>query len=177
LLEWGAVVLVALLAALGIRQWVFQPFWIPSGSMENTLDIGDRVLVNKLSYHLHPIHRGDVIVFSLPRSWNLGASVKDLIKRVIAVPGDTVYIHDCSVWVNDKKLNEPYTEGRCTEPATAVLDPTGSGRFTVPAKELFVMGDNRTGSSDSRFNGYVPESDVVGRAFVLIWPVGRWRWL
>lgn len=177
LIEWVVVIVVALVVALGIRQFVFQPFWIPSGSMEDTLGIGDRVLVNKAAYRFHGIRHGDVVVFEQPDSWPLAESVKDLIKRVIAIPGDEVFIHDCSVWLNGGKLIEPYTDGKCTEPAEAVLDPDGDGRFVVPDKMLFVMGDNRTGSTDGRFNGFVPTSDVVGRAFVVIWPRKHWGWL
>lgn len=175
--EWIAVIAVALVVALGIRQFLLQPFWIPSGSMEDTLDIGDRVLVNKAAYHFHGIRRGDVVVFEQPKSWPLSPDVKDLIKRVIAISGDEVEIHDCSVWLNGDKLAEPYTDGKCTEPATEVLDPDGDGKFTVPTDMLFVMGDNRTGSTDSRFNGFVPKGDVLGRAFVVIWPRSHWRWL
>lgn len=176
-IEWLVVVAVALIVALGIRQFLFQPFWIPSGSMEDTLGVGDRVLVNKASYRLHGIRRGDVVVFEQPKTWPLAPEVKDLIKRVIAIGGDEVTIRDCSVWLNGDKLIEPYTDGRCTEPATEVLDPDGDGSFQVPDGMLFVMGDNRTGSTDSRFNGFVPKDDVVGRAFVVIWPRGHWRWL
>lgn len=177
IVEWLVVIGVALVVALGIRQFVFQPFWIPSGSMEDTLDIGDRVLVNKASYRFHDIRHGDVVVFKQPSTWPLGESVKDLIKRVIALPGDEVYIHDCSVWLNGNKLVEPYTDGKCTEPAESVLDADGDGKFVVPAKMLFVMGDNRTGSTDSRYNGFVPKKDVLGRAFVVIWPRKHWGWL
>jgi len=177
LIEWLVVIVVALVVALGIRQFVFQPFWIPSGSMEDTLGIGDRVLVNKAAYRFHGIRHGDVVVFEQPESWPLAESVKDLIKRVIAIPGDEVFIHDCSVWLNGGKLIESYTDGKCTEPAEAVLDPDGDGKFVVPDKMLFVMGDNRTGSTDGRFNGFVPKSDVVGRAFVVIWPRKHWGWL
>lgn len=175
--EWLVVIAVALVVALGIRQFLLQPFWIPSGSMEDTLDVGDRVLVNKAAYRFHGIRRGDVVVFEQPKSWPLSPDVKDLIKRVIAIGGDTVAIRDCSVWLNGNKLLEPYTDGKCTEPATEVLDPDGDGTFTVPNGMLFVMGDNRTGSTDSRFNGFVPKGDVVGRAFVVIWPRSHWRWL
>jgi len=175
--EWLVVVAVALVVAIGIRQYLLQPFWIPSGSMEDTLSVGDRVLVNKAAYRFHDIRRGDVVVFEQPKAWPLAPEVKDLIKRVIAIEGDEVTIRDCSVWLNGGKLIEPYTDGKCTEPATDVLDPDGNGSFTVPADMLFVMGDNRTGSTDSRFNGFVPEDDVVGRAFVVIWPRSNWRWL
>jgi len=176
-IEWAIVIGVALLVALGIRHWVFQPFWIPSGSMEDTLVVGDRVLVNKLSYHLHDIHRGDVVVFEHPANWELDDEVKDLIKRVIGLPGDTVKIEHCNVFIDGKQLIEPYTDGQCTEPASGVVDPDGDGQFVVPDDVVFVMGDNRGGSQDSRVHGYVPEDDIVGRAFVVIWPIGNWRWL
>jgi signal peptidase I len=177
LVEWIVVIAVALLVALVIRTWVFQPFWIPSGSMEDTLDLGDRVLVNKLSYRLHDINRGDVVVFDRPEEWLLGDDVKHLIKRVVGVEGDTIRIEDCSVFVNGKKAVEPYVDGQCTTPADAVVDPDRDGEFVVPDDKIFVMGDNRGGSNDSRVNGFVGEDDVVGRAFVVIWPRGHWRWL
>jgi signal peptidase I len=175
--EWLVVVAVALVVALGIRQFLFQPFWIPSGSMEDTLNVGDRVLVNKAAYRFHEVRRGDVVVFEQPDSWPLAPDVKDLIKRVVAIEGDEVTIRDCAVWLNGGKLIEPYVDDKCTEPATDVVDPDGDGAFTVPQDMLFVMGDNRTGSTDSRFNGFVPEDDVVGRAFVVIWPRSNWSWL
>ena len=183
LLEWVVVIGVALIVAVGVRTFVFQPFWIPSESMEKTLDIGDRVLVNKLSYHLHDIHRGDVVVFDQPESWPLAADIKDLIKRVVGLPGDTVEIRDRSVFINGQRLVEKYVlcddpaTVLCTDPAETVLDPDQDGKFVVPEKMIFVMGDNRQHSSDSRFNGFVPKSDVVGRAFVVIWPHGHWGWL
>lgn len=175
--EWVAVIAVALLVALGIRQFLFQPFWIPTGSMESTLVAGDRVLVNKAAYRFHDIRRGDIVVFKRPDNWAVEQTVKDLIKRVIGIPGDNVTIRDCSVYIDGRRLVEPYVDERCTEPASEVLDPDGDGTFTVPEDVVFVMGDNRTGSSDSRVNGFVPQDDVVGRAFVLIWPLTHWRWL
>jgi signal peptidase I len=175
--EWAVVIGVALLVALAIRHWVFQPFWIPSGSMEDTLVVGDRVLVNKLSYKLHDVNRGDVVVFEHPDSWQLDDEVKDLIKRVIGLPGDTLRIEDCQVYVDDQLLVEPYVDDQCTQPAGAVVDPDGDGEFVVPDGVVFVMGDNRNGSQDSRVHGFVPEGDIVGRAFVVIWPIGNWRWL
>ncbi len=177
LLEWVIVIAVALLVALGIRQFLFQPFWIPTGSMEDTLVAGDRVLVNKAAYRFHDIRRGDVVVFKRPDNWAVEEAVKDLIKRVIGIPGDTITITDCSVYIDGRRLVEPYVDDRCTEPASEVVDPDGDGTFVVPDGVVFVMGDNRTGSSDSRVNGFVPEDDVVGRAFVLIWPLSNWRWL
>jgi len=177
LLEWGLVIAVALVVALLIRRWMFQPFWIPSGSMEDTLEVGDRVLVNKLSYHLHDFNRGDVVVFEQPDTWLLGDDIKDLIKRVIGLPGESVHIEECSVFIDGRKLVEPYTDEKCTEPPEPLVDPDGDGTVVVPDDMLFVMGDNRTGSQDSRYHGFVPQSDVVGRAFVIIWPKGNWSWL
>ena len=145
--------------------------------MTNTLEIGDRVLVNKLSYRLHDFNRGDVVVFEHPESWQLDDDVKDLIKRVIGLPGESVHIEECSVFIDGRKLVEPYTDDQCTDPAEPLVDPDGDGTFIVPDDMLFVMGDNRTGSQDSRVHGFVPESDVVGRAFVIIWPRGNWSWL
>jgi signal peptidase I len=129
---------------------------------------GDRVLVNKLSYRLHEMHRGDVVVFRRPP--NFPVRDDDLIKRVIGIPGDKVAAHDHQVFINGRELNEPYVETNCggTE---------DFGPVTVPAGHLWMMGDNRCDSSDSRVFGPIDEKLVVGRAFVLIWPPGRVHWL
>jgi signal peptidase I len=164
LLEWPVLVVVALLVAVLVRTFVLQSFYIPSGSMFDTLQINNRVVVNKLSYHLHPIHRGDVVVFNRPS--NVKISDKDLIKRVIGLPGDVMSGHDGSVYVGSRKLTEPYVKASCH--GTADFAP-----ITVPAHEMFVMGDNRCNSYDSRFFGPIPQSLVVGRAFLLIWPLSR----
>ncbi|HEX3812804.1 MAG TPA: signal peptidase I [Mycobacteriales bacterium] len=164
LLEWPVLVGMALLVALVVRTFVLQSFYIPSGSMFDTLKINNRVVVNKLSYHLHPIHRGDVVVFNRPK--NVKISDKDLIKRVIGLPGDVMSGHDGSVYVGSRRLSEPYVKASCH----------GTGDFapiTVPAHDIFVMGDNRCNSYDSRFFGPIPQSLVVGRAFLLIWPLDR----
>jgi signal peptidase I len=178
--EWVIVIGVALGVALVIRTYVVAPFYIPSDSMFDTLHVDDRILVNKLSYRLHDVNRGDVVVFRKPEGVNFGDdAVEDLIKRVIGLPGDTLEFRDCSVFVNARRLDEPYTDGSCTEPPNAKVDPEGDGLVVVPDGTYFVMGDNRRPgqSFDSRFWGTVEERLIVGRAFVIIWPNGRWGWL
>jgi len=159
------VVVAAVLTALVLRTVVVEAFSIPSASMERTLLIGDRVLVNKLSYRLHDVHRGDVVVFKRPPGEGT-AAIKDLIKRVIALPGETVDARDGRIHINGKVLEEPYLE----RGTTTVM----AGAEVVPPGRLWVMGDNRGNSKDSRFFKSIPESSIVGRAFVRIWPPARW---
>lgn len=174
--EWSLVLAAALLVVLLLRTFLVQSFYIPSPSMEPTLKKNDRVLVNKLSYKLHAVHRGDVVVFSKPDcqqtpAWaSCGATSadKDLIKRVIGLPGDTLSLRNGHVLVDGHRLKEPYTHGTqtykiCAFPST----------YTIPAKQVFVMGDSRQNSTDSRCFGPIPDSKIVGRAFVRIWPPGR----
>jgi signal peptidase I len=168
-LEWPFLIVFALLSAYLIRAYVVQTFYIPSESMTETLLVGDRVLVNKVSYHMHDVHRGDVIVFRKPP--RLVADEDDLIKRVVALPGETVEGRGGKIYVNDAPLTEPYVEPACAV-ATSDFAPV-----TVPAGDLWVMGDNRCNSSDSRVFGPIEEKDVVGRAFVLVWPLGRFSGL
>ena len=162
-LEWAVVLVGAVLVALVLRASLFQAFWIPSESMETTLLTNDRVLVNKVSYRLHDIHRGDIVVFERPDQ-DPGA-IRDLIKRVIALPGETVEASEGSVYINGQRLDEPYLD---PDVVTEDFPPT-----IVPEGEIFVMGDNRSNSQDSRWFGTVSEERVVGRAFVLFWPIGR----
>lgn len=165
-IEWGLVIGGALLVALIIRATLFQAFWIPTGSMEPTLHEGDRVLVNKLSYRLHDVNRGDIVVFERPDEGQASAAeddVRDLIKRVIALPGETVEARDGVVYVDGQRLDEPYLpEGTVTD-----MDQT----YTVPEGHVFVMGDNRGNSHDSRAFGAIDEDTIVGRAFVRIYPL------
>ena len=162
-LEWAVVLVGAVLVALLLRASLFQAFWIPSESMETTLLTNDRVLVNKVSYRLHDIHRGDIVVFARPE--DDPGEIRDLIKRVIALPGERVEATDGSVYINGQRLVEPYLDPGVT---TDDFPPT-----IVPEGEIFVMGDNRENSQDSRWFGTVSEERVVGRAFVLFWPLGR----
>ena len=198
--ELPILVAVALLLAVIIKTFALQAFWIPSGSMENTLEINDRVLVNKIVYHTRPIHRGDIVVFNGDGSWDPGtipvagnifqqfgsgfASMFGfghpgdiLIKRVIGIPGDHVACCDAQGRVTVNGV--PLTEGSYLYPGSA----PSLARFniTVPPGRLWVMGDNRYYSDDSRDHmgdpggGTIPESAVIGRAFIIIWPPSRWR--
>jgi len=198
--EFPILVAVALLLAVVIKTYAVQAFFIPSGSMENTLEINDRVLVNKLVYDVRGIHRGDIVVFNGDGSWDPGTAPRDtnfvvkfgqgfasmfgfghpgdiLIKRVIGLPGDKVACCDAQgrVTVNGVAL----TERSYLYPG----DTPSEIRFNivVPPGRLWVMGDHRLISDDSRNHlgtpggGTIPENAVIGRAFVIIWPISRWR--
>lgn len=159
---------IAFVLAFFIRTFVVQGFWIPSGSMEPNLHIGDRLLAYKLFYGLDDVGRGDVIVFRYPLN-----TKKDFIKRVIGLPGDTVRIENKRVYVNNEILSEPYVIHTDTRLAGYPRDQYGPVK--VPPDSLFVMGDNRDFSADSRYWGFVPEQNLIGEAFVIYWPVWRIR--
>ncbi len=162
LAEWAVILLGALLVAFVVKTFLLQAFYIPSGSMEPTLEIQDRVLVNKLSYDLHDVNRGDIVVFRSPPGEE-GSTVKDLIKRVIALPGETIEARDGKVLIDGRTLEEPYLrDGVVTGP----IEPK-----QVPPGQVWVMGDNRNNSKDSRFFGPIDEDLIVGRAFVRVWPI------
>ena len=171
-IEWVAVIVGALVVALVVKTFLFQAFYIPSASMEPTLQEGDRVLVNKVSYDLHDVNRGDVIVFELD-SEDVGADgIKDLIKRVIGLPGDVIETRDGIVYINDEALEEPYLDdGMITGDPDNARNPVIE-RQTVPDGHVFVLGDNRANSQDSRYpnRGPIPIDTIVGRAFVVVWP-------
>ena len=165
-IEWGLVIGGALLVALIIRATLFQAFWIPTGSMEPTLQEGDRVLVNKLSYRLHDVNRGDIVVFARPDEGTPVAAednVRDLIKRVVGLPGETIEARDGVVYIDGQRLEEPYLPDATV---TNDLPPT-----SVPEGHVFVMGDNRGNSHDSRAFGPIDDDTIVGRAFVRIYPL------
>jgi len=193
-LEWLAVIVSALVVALLIKALVLQAFWIPSESMETTVNKGDRILVNKVSYRLHDVRRGDLVVFE--KLEGTPGNTKDLIKRAIALPGETIEIRsDGRIWIwgagetpdDAQLLEEPYLD-----PQNAILSapsasdslttdvwdekctnqPRTPGRCTLDDSSYFMMGDNRQRSSDSRFFGPVDDENVVGRAFLRIWPLG-----
>jgi signal peptidase I len=167
--EWVVIIAVALLAALVIKTFLLQAFYIPSESMTPTLKVRDRVLVNKLSYHMHAVHRGDIVVFERPPGEGLGeVQIKDLIKRVVGLPGQTVEGRDGRVWVDGRELQEPYVHGAITTPFPATkLSP----------HHYWVMGDNRINSRDSRFFGAIDRDLIVGRAFVRVWPLSALSFL
>jgi signal peptidase I len=188
--ETATLVILAVLLAVVFKTFLVQAFFIPSGSMEPTLDISDRVLVEKVSYRFGDIQRGDIVVFvhnepGLPSSepsnpvarfvTSLGQAIglappseRDFIKRVVGTPGDTINCSGGKLYRNGHALSEPYlAQGTTTE----------CSRQTVQPGKIFVMGDNRNNSQDSRVFGPVDQKVVVGRAFVRIWPFGRTGWL
>jgi signal peptidase I len=162
--EWVVILVGALLVALVVKTFLLQAFYIPSGSMEPTLMIGDRVLVNKVSYDFHDVRRGDIVVFRTPPGED-NATIKDLIKRVIGLPGDTVEGHDGRVYINGNPLKEPYLPAGTTT-SSFPAEKIGAGR-------LWVMGDNRSNSKDSRYFHTISTNLVVGRAFVKVWPLSQ----
>jgi signal peptidase I len=198
-IELPILLVFALVLALVIKTFVVQAFFIPSSSMENTLDIGDKVLVNKMVYDFRSIHRGDIVVFNgegswdpvtsqtappLERLWNAiiglfgtAPGVHDYIKRVIGLPGDHVACCDAKgrITVNGVPLNEKSYLYPGNAPSMVRFN------VTVPPGRLWVMGDHRNVSYDSRGhqadpgNGTIPENKVVGRAFVIVAPISRWR--
>ena len=177
--DWVIVLVVALVVALGIRTYVLQQFYISGPSMETTLYQPNRVLVNKLSYRLHDVNRGDVVVFDRVTSNGESIQHDDLIKRVIGLPGEKISISKCVVYVNKVALKEPYLDSRDTEQEdlNERCRQPDMAELVVPAKQVFVLGDNRPQSMDSRMFGSVDKNRIVGRAFVVLWPLSRWRWL
>ena len=172
-LEWVAVIGGAVLIAVVIRTFVLQTFWIPSPSMSPTLVRNDRVLVNKLAYKVHDVNRGDVVVFERPPTEE-PSDIKDLIKRVIGLPGDRISIRDGKVYVAGQELEEPYVHGLQTVldscPTTYVPGIGTEQGYEVPQGKLLVLGDNRINSHDGRCFGPIDEDLVVGRAFFIMWP-------
>ena len=163
-LELIIIAVVALGLAFLITNFVAQPYEIPSGSMEKTIDIGDRIFSEKVSYNFGKPTRGDIVTFR-----DVDNPSRVLIKRVIATGGQTVDLRDGLVYVDGVALDEPYTQGK---PSTA-LNSDITYPYTVPQDCIWVMGDNRTNSSDSRAFGAVPLSNLTGRAFFRYWPLDR----
>jgi signal peptidase I len=175
IIEWVVVIGGALVVALLIKAFLVQAFYIPSESMVPTLEVGDRVLVNKLSYRLHEVNRGDLVVFERPEGES-DQSVKDLIKRVIGLPGDQLVIKDNAVYVNGDRLDEGYLpDGTVTKQGR--LDCVDESPCVIPEGSIWVMGDNREHSFDSRYFGPIEQNTIVGRAFLRIWPLGSFGFL
>jgi signal peptidase I len=173
--EWGPVLFAAIVIALFVRLVLVQAYHIPSASMVPTLETGDRVVVNRLSYQFGEIERGQVVVFSKPQGTD---GENDLIKRVIGLPGETIRFVDNQVYINGLRVEEPYlaepdsTRPRLTIPGCAQVTPA-SDTCVIPEGHIFMMGDNRLGSSDSRVFGPIEIDSVVGRAFMRVWPLNN----
>jgi signal peptidase I len=171
-IEYVVLAVVAIAVALLIQQYLVKPYRIPSASMEDTLLIGDRVLVDRISWRFSDPGRGDIVVFHPPFDGPV------LIKRIIGLPGDTISLSDGAVYINGKPLDEPYVRringvAEPSEPFSNGLPWALQAPFKVPADSYFVMGDNRTDSGDSREFGPVKRGQFVGRAFARYWPPGR----
>jgi signal peptidase I len=177
--EWLIVLVVALVIAITVRTLILQQFYISGPSMETTMFQDNRVLVSKLSYRLREIHRGDVVVFDRVTVNGEVVQHDDLIKRVIGLSGETISIKDCQVFIDGKLLPEPYLNNygqawsslidRCRMPVMV--------ETLIPEDHLFMMGDNRSQSFDSRMFGSIEQNLVVGRAFVIIWPFREVKFL
>ncbi len=167
--EWGEPFVIAVVLAVLIRTFLMGPYKIPTGSMEPTLMVGDRIFVEKLSYRFHEPKRGDVVVFKYPLDLK-----KDFVKRLIAFGGEDVEIRDGNIYVNGKKLDQPDTfQGRYYYNRNDWDYGKEGNHYKVPPETFFVLGDNSAHSSDSRNWGFVPKKDLIGRAVVVWWPVKR----
>jgi signal peptidase I len=170
---WAITLLLALSLALGARAFEFQVFSIPSSSMEPTLDVGDRILVWKAFFNWHDVHQGEIVVFTHPPLDHCpGPADTDLVKRVIALPGQTIYSAGNTVYVNGRPLPEPYLPpgdrlGR------QIPGATRQAPFHVPPGEFYVMGDNRQISCDSRYWGPIKGTSIVGEVVLLLWRGGH----
>ena len=179
--EYFESIVIAVILALFVRTWVVQAFKIPTGSMEYNLLIGDHLLVNKFIFAptplaigravlpVRPIHRGDIVVFKFPDQPD-----RDLIKRVIGLPGETVELRTKKVYIDGKPIDEPYVHF-LIPPSSDYQEVTSSdvrenyGPVTVPPDQYFVMGDNRDNSEDSRYWGFLPQNNVKGKALIIYW--------
>jgi signal peptidase I len=176
LIEWAIILVLVVGFTFVLRTFVIQTFSIPSGSMLPTLHVGDRIIVNKLSYDFHDVHRGDIVVFKRPPLESQNYS--DLVKRVVGLPGETISSVNGKIYINGKLLSVPWLPPGpqdFTGPLASDAHPQFNmpGPVKIPTGEYYVMGDNRTDSEDSRFFGPIPKSLIVGRAVAVVWPVSR----
>ena len=160
------ILVVALILALLVRAYVAEPRFIPSDSMVPTLQVGDRLVVEKISYHLHPPEFGDIVVFDPPLQLQRQGYKKDqaFIKRIIGQPGETIEIKNGKVFVNGQALQEPYI----AESPNYIMKPA-----QVSEGAFFVMGDNRNNSNDSHVWGFLPKDNIIGRAWLRFYPFDR----
>ncbi|MEO7371630.1 MAG: signal peptidase I [Ilumatobacteraceae bacterium] len=171
--EWLIIGVFALAAALLMRAFVVQQFAVDGESMMGTLHSGDRVIVNKLSYRLHDPRHGDVVVMKADKA---SLEVRDLIKRVVALPGETIEYRECQLFVDGERVDESYLDPSLVRPGHC---GDSQALVKVEAGRVFVMGDNRNASLDSRAAaiGQIPFGHLIGRAFVVVWPFSDWSWL
>lgn len=171
--NWLIAVVVAVVAAVVVRAYVFESFFVPSGSMIPTIQIGDHMIVDKLSYHLHPVGFGDIIVFHKPANDPTTANIHYLVKRVIGLPGQTIWSHDGKVYINGKPIAEPFLPKGVQ---THDIHTTSGAPIHIPKNEYYVLGDNRGDSADSRVFGPIPRSLIVGRVVLIYWPLSQWHY-
>lgn len=158
--DWAETIVVAFILALVIRAFFLQVFWIPSSSMEPTLDIQDRIVVNKVAYNFRQPRRQEIVVFR--QAAQEGIPKRDLIKRIMGLPGETLQIRDGIVYINGEKIAETHPMNR---------DFTDFGPIKIPKDSFFVLGDNRPASADSRYWGFLAKKNLIGPAFIKIWPI------
>lgn len=158
--EWLVIIVVAFVLSIVIRNFVIDTRIVPTGSMIPTIQLQDRLIVDRIFYQFDEIRRGDIIVFQAPETANL--EDKDLVKRVIGLPGETIFVHQGKVYVNNRALLEGYIK----EPPDYEYGP-----ITIPEKSYFMLGDNRNSSKDSHVWGTVSEDQILGRVWVRYWPI------
>lgn len=176
--EWIKAIVVALVLVIIIRGFLFEPFIVDGPSMQPNFYTSERVIVNKILYDIRDPHPGEVVVLKVP------SQNRDFIKRIIAVGGDTVKVDGDTVTVNGKAISEPYIQA-AIDHAHAQGSNYNINNFPteqipdgkVPQGYVFVMGDNRSNSQDSRMIGYVPLGDIIGRADVIFWPLNKAEWI
>jgi signal peptidase I len=163
IIEWIKAIVFALILALLIRSYIFEPMIVPTGSMMHTIEIGDRIIVCKYTYRFKPLKRGDIVVFKYPDD-----PKQTFVKRLIGIEGDVIEIKDGKLYLNNSPKSEPYI----MEPMLGDFGP-----YKVPPGHFFMMGDNRNNSKDSRFweNKYVSKQQIIGKATYCIWPLNRFR--
>jgi len=161
-LSYAIVILTAVVLATLVRVFIFEPFIVPSPSMDPTLMVGDKVIINKMSYKFDSIERGDIVAFHSPLEG------KDLVKRAVAVEGDEIILtNEGEIYINGEKITEDYLPA---DQDISYINQT----VTLGEDEVFVMGDNRNNSFDSRFFGVIPEENIFGEFMIVYWPPARW---
>jgi signal peptidase I len=163
---WLIVVVAIVVVVIG-RAYVLESFYVPSGSMLPTIQINDHMLVDKLSYHLHKVGFGNIIVFHTPPTDRTSPDIHYLVKRVIGLPGQTIWSHNGQVYINGKKLSEPFL--------LPGIETHGIPRTHIPKNDYYVLGDNRGDSADSRVFGPISRSLIVGRVVLIYWPLSQWK--